>query len=209
MIRRPPRSTLFPYTTLFRSPDNILIQADGSPVISDFGIARAVSGYVASTGVNMTIGTPHYLSPEQAQGRPLDQRVDFYALGVTLYKAATGGVPFNSNDWFELARMHCEDPPPSLRRKRPDLSKRFERVVMKCLAKHPDDRYASAAELRADLDEVEQKRRLTATMRAAPMGTPEPETLKQTSTSRQPWLVIAGVGIGLVLLVGLVVRLMR
>jgi len=190
-------------------PDNVLIRSDGAAVLTDFGIARAVSGYVASTGVNMTIGTPHYLSPEQAQGRPLDQRVDFYALGVTLYKAATGEVPFNSSDWFELARMHVEDPPPSLRRKRPELSKRFERVVMKCLAKHPDDRYANAAELRADLDEVEQKRRPTATMGAAPMGTPEPETLNQSSTSRQPWLVIAGVGIGLVLLVGLVVRLMR
>src|SRR5437773_356412 len=100
----------------------------------------AVSGYVASTGVNMTIGTPQYLSPEQAQGRPLDQRLDFYALGVTLYKAATGEVPFASSDWFELARMHVEDPPPGLRKKRPELSKRFERVVLKCLAKHPDDR---------------------------------------------------------------------
>src|SRR5207253_8259241 len=87
-------------------PDNILLHADGSAVISDFGIARALSGYVASTGVNMTIGTPQYLSPEQAQGRPLDARLDFYALGVTLFKAATGEVPFSSSDWFELARMH-------------------------------------------------------------------------------------------------------
>jgi serine/threonine protein kinase len=142
-------------------PDNVLLRSDGSAVLTDFGIARAVSGYTASTGVNMTIGTPHYLSPEQAQGRPLDPRVDFYALGVTLYKAATGEVPFKSTDWFELARMHVEDPPPSLRKKRPQLSKRFERIVMKCLAKHPDDRYANAAELRADLDDVEQKRRPT------------------------------------------------
>jgi serine/threonine protein kinase len=133
-------------------PDNILIRADGSAVLSDFGIARAVSGYVASTGVNMTIGTPQYLSPEQAQGRPLDQRVDFYALGVTLYKAATGEVPFASIDWFELARMHVEDAPPPLRKKRPDLSKRFERIVMKCLAKHPDDRYRDATQLLADLE---------------------------------------------------------
>ena len=138
-------------------PDNILIRSDGSAVLSDFGIARAVSGYVASTGVNMTIGTPQYLSPEQAQGRPLDQRVDFYALGVTLYKAATGEVPFTSSDWFELARMHVERRPPSLRRKRPQLSKRFERVVMKCLAKHPDDRYRDATALLADLLEVDGK----------------------------------------------------
>jgi serine/threonine-protein kinase len=132
-------------------PDNILLHPDGSAVISDFGIARALSGYVASTGVDMTIGTPQYLSPEQAQGRPLDARVDLYALGVTLFKAATGEVPFTSSDWFELARMHVEDAPPSLRKKRPELSKRFERVVMKCLAKHPDDRYRDAADLLADL----------------------------------------------------------
>jgi len=138
-------------------PDNILIHSDGRAVLSDFGIARAVSSYVASTGVNMTIGTPQYLSPEQAQGRPLDERVDFYALGVTLFKAATGEVPFTSTDWFELARMHVEAAPPSLRKKRPALSKRFERLVMKCLAKHPDDRYRDASALLADLAEVDGK----------------------------------------------------
>ena len=62
--------------------DNILFRADGTAVLADFGIARAVSGYVSATGVNMTIGTPHYVSPEQAQGRPLDGRSDLYALGV-------------------------------------------------------------------------------------------------------------------------------
>jgi serine/threonine-protein kinase len=190
-------------------PDNVLIRSDGAAVLTDFGIARAVSGYVASTGVNMTIGTPHYLSPEQAQGRPLDQRVDFYALGVTLYKAATGVGPLSSNDWFELARMHVEDPPPSLRRKRPELSKRFERVVMKCLAKHPDDRYANAAELRADLDDVEQKRRPTANLGAAPIGTATAEALAEPPADRRTWLVVAGAGIGLLLLIGLAVKLMR
>jgi len=190
-------------------PDNVLIRSDGAAVLTDFGIARAVSGYVASTGVNMTIGTPHYLSPEQAQGRPLDQRVDFYALGVTLYKAASGEVPFSSNDWFELARMHVEDPPPSLRRKRPELSKRFERVVMKCLAKHPDDRYANAAELRADLDDVEQKRRPTMNLGAAPMATAPREALADPPADRKTWLLVAGAGIGLLVLIGLVVKLMR
>jgi eukaryotic-like serine/threonine-protein kinase len=190
-------------------PDNVLIRSDGTAVLTDFGIARAVSGYVASTGVNMTIGTPQYLSPEQAQGRPLDQRVDFYALGVTLYKAATAEVPFSSNDWFELARMHVEDPPPSLRKKRPELSKRFERVVMKCLAKHPDDRYANAAELRADLEEVEQKRRPTVTTGTAPMGTWQREALTDPAGKRRTWLLLAATAIGLLLLIGLVVKLMR
>jgi serine/threonine protein kinase len=190
-------------------PDNVLIRSDGAAVLTDFGIARAVSGYVASTGVNMTIGTPHYLSPEQAQGRPLDQRVDFYALGVTLYKAATGEVPFSSNDWFELARMHVEDPPPSLRKKRGELSKRFERVVMKCLAKHPDDRYANAGELLADLDEVEQKRRPTLTLGAAPLATAQRVAITDSPASRRNWLILVGTGVGLLLLIGLVVKLMR
>src|SRR3989442_9883687 len=194
MIRRPPRSTLFPYTTLFRS-----------------GIARAISGYVASTGVNMTIGTPHYLSPEQAQGRSLDQRADFYALGVTLCKAATGEVPFTSTDWFELARMHVEDPPPPLRKKRTDLSKRFERVVLKCLAKHPDDRYKSAEELLADLQEVSDKRRATTEVGAALIGTRQHLAItgQLHRRSRVPWMLIAGVAAGLLILIALVVKLMR
>ena len=133
------------------TPDNILLHSDGSAVITDFGIARAVSAYVASTGVDMTIGTPHYISPEQAQGRPIDHRTDFYTLGVTLYKAATGDVPFTHPDWFELARLHVEQPPPALRQKQPTLSRQFERVVSKLLAKHPDDRYQTADDLVADL----------------------------------------------------------
>ncbi|PYO60803.1 MAG: hypothetical protein DMD49_05580 [Gemmatimonadetes bacterium] len=165
-------------------PDNILLRSDGRAVITDFGIARAVSGYVASTGVNMTIGTPQYLSPEQALGRPIDPRADFYALGVTLYKAATGEVPFTHAEWFELARMHVEDPPLALRKKRPELSKRFERVVFKCLAKHPDDRYQSAAELEADLKDVDAQHRAT-------------------------WGLVAVVGVGLMLLLVLMVELMR
>ncbi|MDP3909766.1 MAG: serine/threonine-protein kinase [Gemmatimonadales bacterium] len=190
-------------------PDNVLLRSDGAAVLTDFGIARAVSGYVASTGVNMTIGTPHYLSPEQAQGRHVDQRVDFYALGVTLYKAATGEVPFTSTDWFELARMHVEDPPPALRRKRPDLSKRFERVVMQCLAKHPDDRYQNAGELLADLDEVQEKKRPTLTVGVAPLGTWQREALTDPPADRRAWLVIAGTGIGLLVLIAAVVKLMR
>ena len=134
--------------------DNILLAADGSAVIADFGISRAVSSYVTATGVHMTIGTPGYVSPEQAQGRPLDGRSDLYALGVTLYKGATGALPFNSRDWFELARMHVEEAPPPPRSRRPALSGAFERVILRCLAKHPDDRYPSAGALAAELGAI-------------------------------------------------------
>jgi serine/threonine protein kinase len=98
--------------------DNVLLDADGTAVIADFGTAQAVSGYVTATGVNMTMGTPQYISPEQAQGRTVDGRSDLYSLGVTLYKAATGEVPFRSTDWFELARMHVEEKPFPPRKKR-------------------------------------------------------------------------------------------
>ncbi|MGH7591847.1 MAG: serine/threonine-protein kinase [Gemmatimonadales bacterium] len=144
-------------------PDNILLGADGRAVVTDFGIARAVSGYVSATGVNMTIGTPHYLSPEQAQGRPLDGRSDIYSFGITLYRAATGDLPFKSRDWYELARMHVEVPPDAPRSRRPELSRRLERIILRCLAKHPDDRYPSAAELMADLQAIHSKDRTTET----------------------------------------------
>src|SRR5258708_2588442 len=191
--------------------DNVLLHSDGSAVITDFGIARAVSGYGASHGVNMTMGTPQYLSPEQAQGRPLDPRTDFYALGVTLYKAASNEVPFMSNDWFELARMHVEEPPPSLRKKRPEISKRFERVVFKCLGKHPDDRYKNATELLEDLTEVEAKHRATVEMGVAPLGTKQQLAITGELRPRSGprVLVIAGLAVALLLLIGLVVKLMR
>ena len=189
-------------------PDNILLRSDARAVITDFGIAKAVSGYSVSTGVNMTIGTPQYMSPEQAQGRPVDHRADFYALGVTLYKAATGDVPFNHSDWFELARMHVEDPPPALRKKRPELSKRFERVVFKCLAKHPDDRYQTATDLDTDLADIVAGDRSTAEIGRAPLATREIQAILSPRTGSQ-WGLIAAVGVGLVLLVVLVVKLMR
>jgi eukaryotic-like serine/threonine-protein kinase len=141
--------------------DNILLAADGRAILTDFGIARVATATATATGPNMTIGTPHYISPEQAQGRPLDGRADLYALGVTLYKAATGELPFRSSDWFELARMHVEEPPTPPTAHRPELSHRFERVMLRCLAKHPDDRYPSADALATDLDDLIAGRRQT------------------------------------------------
>jgi serine/threonine-protein kinase len=142
-------------------PDNILLAGDLRPVITDFGIARAVSGYVAATGFMMTIGTPAYISPEQAQGRPLDGRSDLYSLGIMLYRMLTGEVPFKSRDWFELARMHVEDSPEPPRNREPGLSKRTERIVLRLLAKHPDDRYPSATALLDDLAEASAHARAT------------------------------------------------
>ena len=180
-------------------PENILL-SDGRAVITDFGIARALQNFVPSTGVDLTLGTPQYLSPEQAQGRPIDHRADFYGLGITLYKAATGDVPFNHSQWFELARMHVEDEALPLRQRRPGLSRRFERVVARCLAKHPDDRYRDAAELSADLVAIEARQRATPEDGAARDNWRLLEALRE----RPPWPRIAlGLGILILLLVAM------
>jgi serine/threonine-protein kinase len=133
-------------------PQNILFAEDGRAILTDFGIARAVANYVSTTGKRMVMGTPHYVSPEQARGQPLDGRSDLYALGVTMYRAATGGLPFRSSDWYELARLHVEEPPEPLRKRRPQVSKPFEKIVLTCLEKDRERRYPNAAALAEELD---------------------------------------------------------
>jgi serine/threonine-protein kinase len=137
-------------------PQNILFREDGAAVLTDFGIARAVAGYVSTTGKQLVLGTPHYVSPEQARGQVLDGRTDLYALGVTMYRAATGDLPFRSSDWYELARLHVEEPPTPPREKRPELSKGFEKVVLRCLEKDREQRYTTAGELAGALDDLLQ-----------------------------------------------------
>jgi serine/threonine protein kinase len=185
--------------------DNILLAEDGRAILTDFGIARAVTPTATGTGGNMTIGTPHYISPEQAQGRPLDGRADLYALGVTLYKAATGELPFRSSDWFELARMHVEDPPTPPKRYRPELSERFERVILRCMAKHPDDRYPSAQVLAEELKGLASGRRRTTDIAVPRMrATTHNERVRLGATR---WLRILA-GIVIVALVALAVVLL-
>jgi serine/threonine-protein kinase len=131
--------------------DNILFDAHGNAVVADFGIARALSGYTGQTGTNMVVGTPQYFAPEQARAKPLDGRADIYSLGVTLYRAATGRLPFEGDDWYEIARQHVEEPPPTPRSINPDLSPAFEAAILHCLQKSPDDRPATGELLAQEL----------------------------------------------------------
>jgi serine/threonine-protein kinase len=131
--------------------DNILFDDHGNAIVADFGIARAVSNYVQQTGTNMVVGTPQYFSPEQARGLPLDGRADIYSLGVTLYKAATGTLPFTGDDWYEIARQHVEERPARPKSRNPHLSRGIERVILKCLEKDPADRYQTGEALAQDL----------------------------------------------------------
>ena len=131
--------------------DNVLYDDHGNAIVADFGIARALSGYTEQTGTNMVVGTPQYFSPEQARGQTLDGRADIYSLGVTMFKAATGVLPFQGDDWYEIARQHIEEPAPRPRSFNPALSRGMEHVILKCLSKDPADRYPTGDALHTEL----------------------------------------------------------
>lgn len=125
-------------------PDNILLDADGEAVVADFGLARALAASASASSTNQVQGTPHYFSPEQARGHDLDGRSDLYALGITLFRAATGRLPFEGDDWYAVAREHIETPAPSPRTVVATLSPEFDALVLRLLAKDPGARFPNA-----------------------------------------------------------------
>jgi eukaryotic-like serine/threonine-protein kinase len=158
--------------------DNILFDDHGNAIVADFGIARAVSNYVQQTGTNMVVGTPQYFSPEQARGMALDGRADIYSLGVTLYRAATGVLPFIGDDWYEIARQHVEDKPAKPRVHNPLLSRDIDRVIMRCLEKDPAARFQTGEQLCQALGALSFERNETIAMRSTPsIGSSEPPTV--------------------------------
>jgi serine/threonine-protein kinase len=135
-------------------PANIMISKSGAVKVMDFGIARALADANSVTQTAAVIGTAQYLSPEQARGEKVDARSDVYSLGCVLYEILTGEPPFTGDSPVAVAYQHVrEDPvPPSQRHN--DISPELDAVVLKALAKNPDNRYQSAAEMRADLVRV-------------------------------------------------------
>ena len=133
-------------------PHNVMADADGRLKVTDFGIARA--GVSQMTEAGSIIGTAQYLSPEQARGAPVDQRSDLYSIGIVLYEMLTGQVPFTGESPVEIAMKHLSDPPrpPSLLR--PDIPPDLDMVVLRALAKNPEDRFQTAEEMDAELERV-------------------------------------------------------
>ena len=129
-------------------PDNVIIGKDGRVVITDFGIARALQpSQQATAATNEFVGTPEYMSPEQAEGAAIDFRTDIYSLGVMLFEMLTGGLPFTGSTPLITAAARLLKPPPDPRARRPELSEALAQVVLRCMARQPQDRFASTDEL--------------------------------------------------------------
>lgn len=132
-------------------PSNIMLAPDSQAKLMDFGLVRAGEGS-ALTRTGVILGTPEYMAPEQALGAAVDGRADIYALGVVLFRMLTGHVPFARSTPYAVTFAHIHEPPPPLRTLRPDLPAAMEAVVLKALAKNPDDRYQRASQLAQDFE---------------------------------------------------------
>ena len=126
-------------------PSNIMIDREGNAFVTDFGIARAADGGEDLTGTGILIGTPAYMAPEQAQGKPnVDSRADLYALGAIVYEMLTGKPPFDHENNMGILMAHISQPVPSVRALDPSLPPAVDEVVAKAMAKDPADRFPTA-----------------------------------------------------------------
>ena len=155
-------------------PDNIMVEdlEDQSEMVRvlDFGIAKLSQNPAYSENITVggaILGSPYYMSPEQCDGRHLDNRSDIYSIGIILYELLVGKVPFRAQTPWGLVKMHCSTPPTPIRNHRADISPALEAAILKALAKDPKDRQQSALELKKELEAA-----LSATMVNAPSVQP-------------------------------------
>ena len=201
-------------------PHNVIVGAEGTAKVTDFGIARAGASEMTETGSIM--GTAQYLSPEQAQGHAVSPASDIYSIGVLLYEALAGRVPFHGESAVSIALKHLNEPPPPLSRLRLDIHPDLERVVMSALTKDPAQRYTSAEEMIAALEAARAAIRGAAngestTVFAPVAPPPRVHRIEETELAplepddrrrpRWPWiallvLALAGVGLALFAVLG-------
>ena len=135
-------------------PHNIMLDKSGIVRIMDFGISRSLKAQgVTATG--MMVGTPEYISPEQAEGARVDKRSDIYSFGVILFEMLTGNVPFKADTTISLLLKHKMEPPPNPIKFNPQISKELSRIILKCLEKDKSRRYQDVGSLQSDLGKVE------------------------------------------------------
>jgi len=135
--------------------NNIMIDKQGNVRIMDFGIARSLETK-GITGAGVMIGTPEYMSPEQVEGKEVDQRSDIYSLGVILYEMVAGRVPFEGDTPFTVGMKHKGETPQNPRELNSQISDELNRLILRCLEKEKETRYQSAGEVRSELENIEK-----------------------------------------------------
>ena len=179
-------------------PQNVMITPDGTVKLMDFGIARSSAmGTMTQTGVFM--GSPHYVSPEQAEGKRVDIRSDIYSLGIVLYQMLAGIVPFSADTPWAIMRQHLEREPVPIHRLRVDVPPEVEAVANRALAKDPAKRYQSPAEIYAALRAIQSpstdvRQELATIVDMRPQLTPLPVTPtsgRPPVSKRRTWTAIA------------------
>jgi serine/threonine-protein kinase len=174
-------------------PDNVILVPRGADEefvkILDFGIAKVMSTAEKLTVAGAVFGTPHYMSPEQAAGNPVDHRTDVYSLGIMLYEMASGSLPFNADNFMAILSQHMYQAPTPIREVAPECSPGLEAVILKCLSKKPEARYQTMDDLRVDLEKLKNGEVPSAVAemvnRADGFSVP-PEYFKRSSTSISP-----------------------
>ena len=165
-------------------PHNVMVLRDGSVKVADFGIARVASGG-HSTLTQEALGSVHYISPEQARGSHIDARSDLYSAGVVLYEMITGRLPFEGDTPVSVAIQHINSIPLSPREIDPAIPEALEEITMKAMAPNPDNRYASADEMLADLEEFRKNPNINFDYKISEFM-PEAEPDKEKTQIRTP-----------------------
>ncbi|MGI6029431.1 MAG: Stk1 family PASTA domain-containing Ser/Thr kinase [Candidatus Heteroscillospira sp.] len=152
-------------------PHNIMVEKNGSVKVADFGIARLQDG--PSPNTQETMGSVHYISPEQARGEASDARSDLYSLGIILYEMLTGRLPFTGDSAVSVAVKHINGVFDAPRTVNPEIPEKLEEIILKAMAVNPDDRYQTADEMLADLERFRKEKSSRGVKRTS--ATDEPE----------------------------------